>query len=453
MKRIYILFFLITLKQVNAQVCFNPGLDFDSYWGYSARPCAADFNSDGKLDIAIVSIGQVGSVILGTGTGFFQTPTTFSTIGYSPNYVISADFNGDSKADLATTTNSLVEVFLGNGTGSFSIPTNTVLLNNTPWFNNYSFPESVDLNLDGKIDLLVLDYQLNTVSVLIGSGTGNFSAPVNYTVGLLPSDILCADFNGDGNPDVATSNNSSNDISILFGNGIGGFSSITSFSSTPGIRRIQAADFNSDAKVDIIGTDILNNVFLLFGNGAGAFAPVTNFSVAGISNIFDIKQADFNNDGKIDIAFADFSADKIGVILGSGSGTFSPFFSYGFATDPRGITSGDFNGDLKIDLVTSNDNTTSVTYFQNCTSTGVKDLEVAKSLSLFPNPVTNFLHLSGEQYFEVGTEIEITNLLGETVLKQGFKREIDLTELLSGYYTLKVVNQNSQPFISKFIKN
>ena len=53
------------------------------------------------------------------------------------------------------------------------------------------------------------------MSILLGDGTGNFSAPTNYTVGTEPYSVAVGDFNGDGLQDLATANYLSSDVSIL----------------------------------------------------------------------------------------------------------------------------------------------------------------------------------------------------------------------------------------------
>lgn len=76
-----------------------------------------------------------------------------------------------------------------------------------------------------------------------------------------------------------------------------------------------------------------------------------------------------------------------------------------------------------------------------------------KNFRIFPNPASNIFYIETDIQFEKGTEIAIINTLGQTVLKQDFKKEIDITGIPSGYYTLKVLKVNSQPIISKFIKD
>ena len=139
----------------------------------------------------------------------FHTATNFA-VGTSPISVISADFNGDGKMDLATANegSNHVSILIGNGSGSFIAATIFAVGAN---------PHSVisaDFNGDGKMDLATANGS-NDVSILIGNDSGSFSAPTNFLVGTNPFSVISADFNGDGKMDLATANHNSNDVSIL----------------------------------------------------------------------------------------------------------------------------------------------------------------------------------------------------------------------------------------------
>src|SRR5262245_31230586 len=91
----------------------------------------ADFNHDGKPDLAVVSTGSQSSVsvLLGNGSGSFQPAVTTTVLnGGAGNgnaqSVAVGDFNGDGLTDVALSTsgspaNPAVEVLLGKGDGSF----------------------------------------------------------------------------------------------------------------------------------------------------------------------------------------------------------------------------------------------------------------------------------------------------------------------------------------------
>jgi len=66
-------------------------------------------------------------------------------------------------------------------------------------------------------------YNASSISILAGTGSGTFGAPVNLATGTNPRDVAVVDFNGDGRLDLATANEGSHTISILLGTGPGTF--------------------------------------------------------------------------------------------------------------------------------------------------------------------------------------------------------------------------------------
>lgn len=178
---------------------------------------SGDFNGDGKPDLIVAfspsDNTQPGgiAVLLGNGDGTFQTPLNITLPGPIIQQIVGsassaalavADFNGDGKLDIATAINGAdsnqVAVLLGNGDGTFRAP----LLANT----NTSPPIIVitDQNDDGIPDLLLADCcGLSEASFLIGNGDGTFQAEWQFPSGPNPRAIASADFSGSGHLDVA----------------------------------------------------------------------------------------------------------------------------------------------------------------------------------------------------------------------------------------------------------
>lgn len=128
----------------------NPATD-----PYPQFVAMADFNGDGKLDMAVAVYSIFTSftdvnIFLGKGNGTFEAGPVFPLTGQNVNNVAVGDFNGDGKVDLAISLPdaSEVQILLGNGDGSF-----------TPLTPIY-VPEGVfkvdtgAFNSDGKTDLL-----------------------------------------------------------------------------------------------------------------------------------------------------------------------------------------------------------------------------------------------------------------------------------------------------------
>jgi VCBS repeat protein/IPT/TIG domain-containing protein len=115
-----------------------------------------------------------------------------------------------------------------------------------------------------------------------------------------------------------------------------------------------AADLNGDGNQDL-AIDSINNaseISMLLGHGDGTFGVPTTFAIAGPS--FGMTTGDFNGDGKLDLAVATYVQGTVSVLLGNGQGGFqtridSPAGAYVLA-----VCAGDFNGDGKLDLAVAN---------------------------------------------------------------------------------------------------
>lgn len=83
---------------------------------------------------------------------------------------------------------------------------------------------------------------------------------------------------------------------------------------------------------------------------------------------------------------------------------------------------------------------------------GIKEYSINNLINIFPNPVHETLNISNERNEFENSEVEITNTLGQTVLKLPYSNTIDVSTLSRGYYNLKIVSNNKQPDYSKFIK-
>lgn len=242
---------------------------------------SGDFNGDGKLDLAATTLNGI-SIFLGNGDGTFQAPVNYAYgAGQAPFAILAADFNGDGKLDLAftlTLSSSDVAISLGNGDGTFQPPAE---------FPAGTLPyeggalAAGDFNNDGKLDLAVADFQGLQVSVLLGNGDGTLGAATQFAVPGDPQDVAIGDFNRDGKLDSAVTSNlaKSSGVCVLLGNGDGTFRPAVGYQTTAAVYKVSVADFNSDGILDLATVGSMSNsVSVLLGKGDGTFSRGNHIS-------------------------------------------------------------------------------------------------------------------------------------------------------------------------------
>ena len=176
-----------------------------------------DVNGDGLRDIGVLTLasnqnsGNV-SVLINRGSGTFARAMDSKVNGFVARNLRFADFNGDGKLDVALGRylGGGAAVLIGNGSGSFGSQTNYAMAGNT------IHVDLGDMNGDGKTDILAGNFAAKppdgTVSVLYGNGSGGFSIgnviPAEYGLG-----VAAADVNHDSRVDILE------DTCVLLNNG------------------------------------------------------------------------------------------------------------------------------------------------------------------------------------------------------------------------------------------
>ena len=311
----------------------------------------ADFNGDGKLDVAVVDTGSnTVTVLLGNGDGTLQTPIPTAGLGTGfARYAAAADFNRDGKTDLVVgdQNSGHVVVLLGNGNGTFQTARSFPLAFAAGGYD----VAAGDFNDDGIPDIAATNPAAGTVNVLLGMGDGNFQPAVAYNAAPLDgqtSNLAIADFNKDGEPDIITSVNSST-VAVLFGKGDGTFSAPLLLAANEFPGQLAVADFNADGNLDwVAGSTSQQFLTLGLGNGNGTFRASVNYATGATPQI---TAADINHDGSFDLVTSNLGSNNISVLLGNGDGSFQAAINTPVSQLAGGIAAGDLNGDGNPDVV------------------------------------------------------------------------------------------------------
>ncbi len=227
---------------------------------------AGDFNGDGQADLAVANFfSNDVAILLSNGDGSFLTNPSQNS---SPLAV--DDFNHDGIPDFATTDG----VHLGVGDGTFRTPSAGSTL-----LPNGDVPSAIvsgDFTGNGRTDLAVADAGANTVTLLRGNGDGSFQVAQTIPVGGHPDALAAGDFTGDGRTGLAVADQGSNDVTILLGHGDGSFQVAQTIPVGRRPNALLAGDFNDDSRTDLAVADAgsipgFGDVTILLGNGDGSF--------------------------------------------------------------------------------------------------------------------------------------------------------------------------------------
>jgi hypothetical protein len=379
----------------------------------------ADFNGDGKTDLAAQNSGSNDvSVRLGNGDGTFQAKQDFA-VGLTPTSVISADFDSDGIADLAVTNqdSNNVSVLLGQdldsngkGDGTFKQKQDFAV-----GFQPSS-AVSADFNGDTYADLAVANSNSNTVSVLLGQDSnadnkadGTFRAKQDFPIATrtcndflcawntaAPNQVISADFNGDNKADLATANLGSstfNDtgpggVSVLLGKGDGSFQTyklVKTNAANSKVPSIAAVDFNASGPLDLAATEYNSNVVsLLRGNGDGTFQTEQNLPVG--TNPSAVSSADLDGDAKADdLAVSNDGSNNVSVLFNNDNGSFQAAQNFSAGSNPYFVIGANFNTDSFTDLAVANYSSNNVSVLLNTPRPDTTAPITTRSLSPQPN--------------------------------------------------------------------
>lgn len=270
--------------------------------------------------------------IPGNGDGTFGAPVTLATVPV-PYQLVSGDFNADGKLDFAvfgyasgnSSATTEVDVFLGNGDGTFMhLPAQTfaALAPASAWPSQLI---AGDFNHDGKLDLLI-DNSGVDLDLALGNGDGTFRAPTTIESNFGPP--VVADFNHDGYLDLAQPEDPD-------------------------------ANITENALLTAGGPNSVPAATVYLGGPGGTFTKQATYTMAGVLGSPYLLVGDFNGDGNPDIALPYIPATigrpwemRLEILQGNGDGTFTPEgIPYQLPAYDDPVVGGDYRGIGVTDLL------------------------------------------------------------------------------------------------------
>jgi FG-GAP-like repeat len=342
---------------------------------------SGDFNGDGVADLATDV-----TVLLGQGDGNFLPELRVNLQDGGGGRVVAADFDGDGRLDLAGIRGGIgVAVGLGRGDGTFQEDARN------PVGNGSTSLQAIDLNHDLRDDLVNVNQGTKDLSVLLSRGDGTFEDEQRYTnpTSTRTIAVVAGDFNGDGRPDLAmlvdgvdipVFPSPPQKLVIFLGLGDGRFQLTTTFDvvseafeSPP----LLVGDFNGDGLADVavnryhstfagVGqpSDLTVTQGLYLSRGDGTFSdPVINefvFPQGGSTGVFGASPltTDLDGDGTLDLILT--TSNVTAVALGAGDGTFNRVQTL---ASTGAVVVGQFDNDGIIDLAIASSSTGMLTVF------------------------------------------------------------------------------------------
>lgn len=432
----------------------------------------ADFNGDGKSDIAVTdNSAKRVFIYLNDGNGSFGSPKAMdlNMTALGPGQIIAGDFNEDGKQDLIIGTVAGPQsdlLLLGNGDGTFTQQSDI------PNSGGFLCGIAVDVNGDHHLDLILGENP--GVAVLLGDGHGGFqSGSISGSTVFSPSvGVAVGDFNKDGKLDfAATLPLNSAGVNIYLGNGDGTFTLSSTISgnawgsSTAG--SVAVADFDGDGNQDLL-VGVIAAPIVILGSGDGRFdASKKYFLATGGTPVNQnpysdfVAVADMDGDQKPDAVITDDSSETINVVLNANVNALRSKTIYSntdidfYASTDQGINKtsiADLNGDGLPDIVLGSNVTQNISIFLSIKPKAV--VTAALTSSANPQLVGTSVSFTAKITGTTGTIptgtislLDDTNLLGQQTLDGNAQATFSLSNLSAGQHSLTISYSGDNNFL------
>lgn len=346
---------------------------------------AADVNGDGLPDLLVIRDGALAA-LPGKGNETFgpavNTVVTNTGDGYEPGIAF-ADFDGDGKLDFIAAAAGSADVVFGKGRGDGNFVATSFVEASSASVpsGNFALIAALDLNGDGKTDLLGLNEITGDIFAAFATPGGSFTFKPTLSQISLGSGMSIrsdtADFNGDGKSDLIVEQNiagsaptytQTEKIGVALSNGDGSFQDPVFMNLPAAISPdvppgIAAGDLDGDGKLDLAlvyssqGTtgNLPGGYCVVLGKGDGTFSPGV-FTQFGATPTDVLLEHFHGSKAPLDMVIGDRgertgATPKVSMLKGNGDGTFGAATTIESGQNTSGLLSGDFNKDGHPDLV------------------------------------------------------------------------------------------------------
>jgi len=366
---------------------------------------SADIDGDGDLDVLSASWkdDKVAWYENTDGKGNFGSQQIIATSADGPDCVRAFDLDGDGDMDVLSSSyydNKIAWYENTDGKGNFSaekvITTNMIY---------GSWVYASDLDGDGDLDVLsasIDDDKIAWYENTDGKGTFGQQQVIANPDG--PNNVIGADLDNDGDMDVLFDSANGDSISWCEnrdGKGNFGASKIISL-SVDKPSSVNAVDIDGDGDLDVISTSINDNKVAWYENtdGKGTFGTQQIIN-SNANQARYATAADLDNDGDMDIVSASWNNDIIAWYKNTdGKGTFGPQqIISNNANGASGVYAADFNGDNRMDVISSS-------YYDNkiaCYFNNIKNVQddqngdwTARHVTLVNTPEADLMVRTGD---------------------------------------------------------
>ncbi len=372
--------------------------------GSARSPILDDFDGDSRLDLAVAVLGSIsGEVVLthGDGAGGLDGSPSLHAMANDGRFLMSADLDGDARADLLASGGSAsISVFRAGGAAGFGVMETVATETAT------SGLAVADVDRDGFVDIAVTRWVSTSppsgssaVDVFLGNGAGSFVRASTLSIPDFLDPLAAGDLDGDGLPDLVAVG--AYHVHVLHGYGGGRFVETQRSYADAGYA-VALADFDRDGRLDLYARNTYASPLLL-GDGGRGFAsplrydlgpvawsssgarfwvpgdfdangrtdalligptsagPVARVALVstdggadvrtvslGVPEVVDLAQpGDVDGDHDLDVIFESWSgtATSVQTLRGDGAGGFSSRIETPLTRQLVSLTSGDFDGD------------------------------------------------------------------------------------------------------------